>query len=62
MVKPEDCEEIINTHILEGKTVERLLCKDINNSVVQRLDELTFYKKQERIALKKLWNNRSREY
>ena len=52
MVKPEDCEEIINTHILEGKTVGRLLCKDINNSVVQRLDELTFYKKQERIALK----------
>lgn len=52
MVKPEDCEEIINTHILEGKTVEGLLCKDINNSVVQRLDELTFYKKQERIALK----------
>lgn len=52
MVKPEDCEEIINTHILEGKTVERLLCKDINNSVVQRLDEVTFYKKQERIALK----------
>lgn len=52
MVKPEDCEEIINTHILEGKTVERLLCKDINNSVVQRLDELTFYKKQQRIALK----------
>lgn len=52
MVKPEDCEEIINTHILQGKTVERLLCKDINNSVVQRLDELTFYKKQERIALK----------
>ena len=52
MVKPEDCEEIINTHILEEKTVERLLCKDINNSVVQRLDELTFYKKQERIALK----------
>ena len=52
MVKPEDCEEIINTHIMEGKTVERLLCKDIDNSVVQRLDELTFYKKQERIALK----------
>ena len=52
MVKPEDCEEIINTHIIEGKTVDRLLCKDIDNSVVQRLDELTFYKKQERIALK----------
>ncbi len=52
MVKPEDCEEIINTHILEGKIVERLLCKDIDNSIVQRLDELNFYKKQKRIALK----------
>ena len=52
MVKPEDCEEIINTHILEGKLVERLLCKDIDNSIVHSLDELSFYKKQERIALK----------
>ena len=52
MVKPEDCEEIINTHIVEGKIVERLLCKDIDNSIVKRLDELTFYKKQQRIALK----------
>lgn len=50
-VKPEDCEEIINTHICEGKKVERLLCKDIDGSVVERLDELTFYKKQKRIAL-----------
>lgn len=51
-VKPDDCEEIINTHIIEGKIVTRLLCKDIDNSVVQRLDELSFYKKQNRIALK----------
>ena len=42
--KPEDCEEIINSHILEGKIVERLLCK--------KLDDLQFYKKQKRIALK----------
>jgi len=52
LVTPEDCEEIINTHIVEGKPVERLLCKDIDDSVVNRLDELTFYKKQKRIALK----------
>ena len=51
-VKPEDCEEIINTHIVEGNRVERLLCKDIDGTVVQRLDELNFYKKQKRIALK----------
>ena len=29
-----------------------MLCKDIDNSVVQKLDDLTFYKKQKRIALK----------
>ena len=51
MVTPEDCEEIINTHIIEGKLVDRLLCKDVNDSFVKRLDELTFYKKQKRIAL-----------
>ena len=50
-VKPEDCEEIINSHICEGKIVERLLCKDIDGSVVKKLDELNFYKKQKRIAL-----------
>ena len=52
LVTPEDCEEIINTHLIEGKLVERLLCKDIDNTVVKRLDELNFYKKQKRIALK----------
>ncbi len=52
MVKPEDCEEIIEKHIQNGEIVERLLCKDIDNSTVQKLDELTFYKKQKRIALK----------
>ena len=52
MVKPEDCEEIIQSHIVEGKVVERLLCKDIDGKKVNRLDDLTFYKKQKRIALK----------
>ena len=51
-VTPADCEEIIQTHIVEGKKVERLLCKDIDGSVVDRLDDLNFYKKQIRIALK----------
>ena len=52
MVKPEDCEEIIQSHIVEGKVVERLLCKDIDGKKVNKLDDLTFYKKQKRIALK----------
>ena len=50
-VKPEDCEEIVDA-IANGTKVERLLCKDIDGTMVNRLDELTFYKKQKRIALK----------
>ncbi len=52
MVRPEDCEEIVEKHIQNGEIVERLLCKDIDNKTVKQLDELTFYKKQKRIALK----------
>ena len=51
MVKPEDCEEIIQKHIIDGEIVERLLCKDIDGTKVNKLDDLTFYKKQKRIAL-----------
>ena len=51
-VTPDDCEEIINTHIIDGKIVERLLCQDIDEKTVKQLDELNFYKKQKRIALK----------
>ena len=52
MVKPEDCEEIIEKHIQNGEIVERLLCPDIDGNKVKKLDELSFYKKQKRIALK----------
>ena len=52
MVRPEDCDEIIEKHILNGELVDRLLCKDIDGTKVQKLDELSFYKKQKRIALK----------
>ena len=51
-VTPEDCKEIIQSHIIEGKVVDRLLCKDIDGTKVTKLDDLTFYKKQKRIALK----------
>ena len=50
-VSPDDCEEIIEKHILNGEKVDRLLARDIDKSLVQSLDELTFYKKQKRIAL-----------
>ena len=52
MTKPEDVEEILQKHIIGGEVVERLLCKDVDGSLVKSLDELNFYKKQQRIVLK----------
>jgi NADH:ubiquinone oxidoreductase subunit F (NADH-binding)/(2Fe-2S) ferredoxin len=52
MAKVEDAKEIVESHIRDGKVVERLLCKDIDDSVVHSLDELNFYKKQHRVVLK----------
>ncbi len=52
MITKEDCLEIIEKHILNGELVERLLCKDVDGTLVKKLDELNFYKKQKRIALK----------
>ena len=52
MVTVDDVEEIVNSHIINGQIVQRLLCKDVTGEVVNKLDELPFYKKQMRIALK----------
>ncbi|MBE5805500.1 MAG: NADH-quinone oxidoreductase subunit NuoF [Clostridiales bacterium] len=51
LVNVDDVEDIINIHIKENKIVERLLCNDIDEGIVKKLDELNFYKKQNRIAL-----------
>ncbi len=51
-VKEEDCREIIDKDIVNHEIVERLLCKDIDNTLVQKLDDFSFYKKQKRVALK----------
>ncbi len=55
-VNVEDCEEIIQKHIIDGEIVQRLLCKNIDGNIVTKLDELDFYKKQKRIVLKNCGN------
>lgn len=53
-VKPEDAKEIIQEHILNHRIVERLLFEepDLDHKKVERHDEMSFYKKQCRIALR----------
>lgn len=50
-VKEEDCEEIYNTTILEGKPVERLLY-EMNGVKYQAQEDIPFYAKQTRLVLK----------
>ncbi|WP_272508996.1 NADH-quinone oxidoreductase subunit NuoF [Clostridium ganghwense] len=52
-VKPEDVKEIVEQHLLEGHIVERLLYEEPTlKQKVKRQDEMSFYKKQYRIALR----------
>lgn len=51
LAKKEDMAEIIESDIINNQIVERLLCKDIDDSFVKKLDDLSFYKKQKRIVL-----------
>lgn len=51
-VKVSDVEEIVNTHIIEGKEVERLLTRDIDGEVKKKLDDINFYKNKRELHLK----------
>ncbi len=53
MVKPEDVEEIVSEHLLKGRVVTRLLYDEtVTEDSVKSLNEVDFYKKQHRVALK----------
>jgi NADH:ubiquinone oxidoreductase subunit F (NADH-binding)/(2Fe-2S) ferredoxin/ferredoxin len=52
-VKPEDAKELVAEHIVKGRTVERLLFEDADNQEkVKKHENMDFYKKQYRIALR----------
>lgn len=52
-VSPDDAEEIVQKHILKGEVIERLLYVEPTiDAKVKRQNEMSFYKKQKRIALR----------
>lgn len=52
-VTPDDAYDIVNEHLLKGKIVDRLLYEEPTlKEKVKRQDEMSFYKKQNRIALR----------
>ncbi len=54
-VATEDVEEIVAEHLVKGRIVQRLLYKgsfDEESNTVKALDDVDFYKKQKRVALR----------
>ncbi|MGL5695184.1 MAG: NADH-ubiquinone oxidoreductase-F iron-sulfur binding region domain-containing protein [Peptostreptococcaceae bacterium] len=53
-VTPEDAAEIVQEHIVNHRVVERLLFEEpaLDHKRVERHDEMSFYKKQCRVALR----------
>lgn len=52
-LKPEDATEIVSQHLLKGKVVERLLHQPVDKKEkATSFDELDFFKRQTRIALR----------
>ncbi len=56
-VQKEDVAEIVSEHLLKGRTVERLVYSDVDESVKEEalhvsLNDTTFYKSQKRVALR----------
>src|SRR5690606_12775190 len=53
-IKAEDVPEIVSEHLLKGRIVTRLLYHDAvhEDETAKSLDEMGFYKKQKRVALR----------
>ena len=53
-VKVEDVDEIVNEHLIKGRIVQRLLHHGSveEDGGIKALDDVDFYKKQKRIALR----------
>lgn len=52
-VGPKDAKDIVDEHIVKGRVVERLLYKEPNeNEIIDKQEEMPFYKKQLRVALR----------
>ncbi|SDY89183.1 NAD(P)-dependent iron-only hydrogenase diaphorase component flavoprotein [Proteiniborus ethanoligenes] len=52
-IKVEDVDEIVEEHLLKGRIVKKLLYKDaVEDDVIKSINDIGFYSKQKRVALK----------
>ncbi len=51
-VKPEDAKELVETHLMGGQIVERLLYQNVDNQRTQSIENIHFFEAQKRIVLR----------
>lgn len=51
-LKPQDAEEIVDSHILKGRVVERLVSTEHSGKTSRHIQELDFFRKQVKIVLR----------
>jgi NADH-quinone oxidoreductase subunit F len=51
-VKPEDAKELVETHLMDGQIVERLLYQNGDNQRTHSIENIHFFKAQKRIVLR----------
>jgi len=51
-LKPENMDEIVREHFIKGRPVEKYLYTNPDKSILQKIDEIDFFKRQKKIVLR----------
>ncbi|MCK5078194.1 MAG: NAD(P)H-dependent oxidoreductase subunit E, partial [Calditrichia bacterium] len=52
-IQPEDIEELVETHLVKGEKMERLLHKNpVSGAINEKIEDIDFFSKQQLIALR----------
>jgi NADH-quinone oxidoreductase subunit F len=51
-LKPENMFEIVEEHVIKGRVVEKYLYKSPDEKIIQKINEIEFFKRQKKIVLR----------
>ena len=51
-LKPENMIEIVEEHVIKGRVVEKYLYKSPDEKIIQKINEIEFFKRQKKIVLR----------
>ncbi|MFA7576643.1 MAG: NADH-quinone oxidoreductase subunit NuoF [Candidatus Muiribacteriota bacterium] len=51
-LKPENVDEIVREHVIKGRVVEKYLYKSPDEKIIQKINEIEFFKRQKKVVLR----------